>query len=105
MLLAACAGIAGCAQLKWYKPGMDAAALEQNLAECRQLARARAVRETWPFGLAGPRIIGVDRDGRAIVFEPYPRDTDRFLREHDLTRACMHKKGYALVPVGKADAR
>jgi len=97
------AWLAGCAQLRWDKPGMDAASLERDDAECRQIARAQAAREAWPFGLTGTRVI-VDPRGRVLLVEPYPRETDRFLREHELARGCMHGKGYALVPMDKTDA-
>ncbi|HXF67898.1 MAG TPA: hypothetical protein VNK67_14525, partial [Burkholderiales bacterium] len=64
---------AGCAELRWERPGTAAAALEQDLAQCRQLARLRAEREAWPAGLDGPRVIGMDRQGRLLVSEPLAR--------------------------------
>lgn len=91
----------GCAELRWEKPGIEAAALEQDLAQCRRLARLRAEREAWPAGLEFPRVIGMDRQGRLLVSEPHTRPSERFLLEQDYTRRCMQARGYALVPVEK----
>jgi hypothetical protein len=95
----------GCAPLRWDKPGADAAALERDLEQCRQIARAEAARRAWPFKLTAARVIGFDRGGRPIVVQPFPHETERFLEEHDLARACMRGKGYALVPAQPEPAR
>ena len=92
---------AGCADLRWHKDGADAAALERDLGECQQQARAQAARESWSPWLAGSPVIGVDAQGRANLSQPGRLDTDRFLREHDLARACMRGRGYELVPAEK----
>ena len=99
LLLAASA--AGCADLRWHKDGADAAALERDLGECQQQARAQAARESWSQGISNPPVIGADAQGRVILSQPGRFDTDRFLMEHDLARACMNGKGYELVPVEK----
>lgn len=104
-LLLSAAVLSSCAELRWHKPGADIESLKQDLEQCRQTARVRAAREAWPFGLTTPQMVGVDRQGRTIVVQPYPRDTERFLLEHDLTRMCMNGKGYTLVPVEKDTAR
>lgn len=90
---------AGCADLHWHKDGTDAAALGRDVDECRRLARAQGAQEIWPPGVTTPRIVGVDAQGRAIVSNPGPVDTNRFFVEHDLERSCMRDRGYALVPV------
>ena len=100
-LLLGAAALAACAELEWDKPGAGPRALAQDLDECRQSARMRAVQEAWPYSLLAPRVVGVDRDGRLIVVQPPPHDTERFLLEQDLTRTCMREKGYELVPVTK----
>ena len=92
---------AGCAELRWHKDGIEAAALGQDLAACRQLARLRAYREAWPFGLSPPYFIGMDGWRYPIAGYPDQREVERFLLEHDLVRGCMRGKGYQLVPVEK----
>jgi len=99
------AALAACADLRWHKPGADAAALERDSDECRQLARFQAAHQAGLFGFAPARVIGVDRTGRLIVVQPFPHASDRFLLEQDLARFCMRSKGYALVPVDKETAR
>jgi hypothetical protein len=101
-LLVVAVALVACAELRWHKPGGDAETLKQDLEECRWTARNRAAVEAWPFGLITPRVIGVDRQGRAIMLHPPPQHTERFLLEGDLTRSCMREKGYSLVPVKKS---
>ena len=91
----------GCAELRWHKDGIEAAALEQDLAACRQSARLRAYREAWLFGVTPPYFIGMDPQGRSIMTYPNQLEMDRFLLEHDLMRDCMRGKGYQHVPVEK----
>jgi hypothetical protein len=89
---------AGCADLRWQKPGGSDAALEEDLAECRSQARLRTSRFSNPFATDWPRVVGADALGRPVV-SPFSRlDSDSFLVEHDLTRQCMNGKGYDLVP-------
>jgi hypothetical protein len=92
---------AGCADLRWHKDGADVNALDRDLEDCRQTARAQAAREAWPPGPSMPRIVGTDVQGRAIVSSISQVNTDQFLAEHDLARQCMSGKGYKLVPVEK----
>jgi hypothetical protein len=89
---------AGCADLRWDKPGASASMLEQDLAECQAEARLRSTHFARPFAPDWPRVIGMDARGRPVT-APYDRlDTDRFLYEHDFTRSCMNRRGYDLVP-------
>ena len=97
--------LAGCADLRWHKPGVDAAALEKDSRECRQLARLQSEHQAWSFGFAPGQVIGVDRAGRPMLLHPFPRDSDRFLLEQDLARSCMRGKGYELAPEPPASAR
>ena len=90
--------LVGCADLRWHKDGADAAALERDLAECRQEAHLQAERQAVP-PTPGTRIVGVDRLGRPIIGQPERIESDRAMVEHDLARHCMGRKGYKLVPV------
>ena len=97
--VAALASAAGCADLHWYKEGTSAQALESDLAECRGEARRNAGPD--------PRLLRPDA-GRIVAgstFRPAASsgqlDGDRFLVEHDLTRICMQRRGYELVPAQK----
>lgn len=92
--------LAGCADLRWHREGASAAALERDLAECRSEARFRAGPDAGTPGAGLPRLVGLDALGRPMMTTPGRLDSDRFLVEHDLTRHCMDRKGYALVPAG-----
>jgi len=92
--------LTACAELHWQKPGVDAAVLDKDLRECTQLARLEARREELPR-LDSPLMIRADPQGRPVVVPSGTRDTERFLREQDLTGACMRRRGYALVPDGQ----
>jgi hypothetical protein len=85
--------LTGCADLYWEKPGVGAAALDQDLQQCSQQARLDARREEIPR-LDAPLVIRADPQGRPVVVPTSPRSTDRFLAEHDFTGACMRAKGY-----------
>jgi len=85
--------------MRWHKDGADAAMLERDMAECRQQAQAQAERIAAPqSGMGGPRIVGVDPRGRPVIGQPEQLESGRFFAEHDLTRDCMGKRGYKLVP-------
>lgn len=88
---------AGCTEMRWHKAGANSAALERDLEECRKAGRLQAERAATPRLAAAP-IVVTDPQGRTILTQPNPHDTDRFLAEQDLTRACMRKQGYELVP-------
>jgi hypothetical protein len=89
---------AGCAPLHWHKAGVTAAALEQDLAACRSIARAHAAHQARPLMPGTPRIVGFDARGRPVTPYPYQVESGRFLIEHDLVRFCMSNRGYELVP-------
>src|SRR5262245_17173217 len=88
---------AGCAEMRWSKPGVDAAKLDEDLAQCRGEARIQASRIALPrtSGLPAPGI-GTDPMGRPIAAPSRSRTEDPMLLEQDLTGACMRGKGYAL---------
>lgn len=85
--------LTGCADLHWEKPGVDAAALDQDLQQCAQRARLDARREETPR-LDAPLVFRADPQGRPVVVPSSPRHAERFLAEHDFTAACMREKGY-----------
>jgi hypothetical protein len=87
---------ASCADLRWQKAGADSAALEQDLEKCEREARLRAGQEAMPRLVSAP-VITTDPQGRTFLTQPPPHNTERFLHEQDLTRACMRKQGYELV--------
>jgi hypothetical protein len=98
--------LAGCAapEVRWQKAGTGAATLQDDLDQCTQEARLQARREQVPSaGLGslpgGPPVIGTDTQGRPVQAPRPPRQGDRFLAEHDLTRSCMRGKGYEQVPL------
>lgn len=92
---------AGCAELSWHRAGTDTAALEHDLRDCRQRARAYSAHFAWPFPNSGTRLVATDRAGRPVI-TPYPYRTwlenDRSVLESELIGDCMRDKGYVLAP-------
>ena len=86
--------------MSWQKAGVDVAALDEDLQQCRQVARLWARYQEWPR-LDSPLAIRADPQGRPFVAPNTNQLTDRYLREHDLTRDCMQGKGYSLVRQSK----
>ena len=83
-------GLSACAGVRWQKAGADEAALTKDLAECRRQA------QTW-LGIAGGF-------GPPNAMDPRfgapsgPTQADRMMQESQATGACMHQRGYVLVP-------
>ncbi len=86
-------GLAGCATLAvhWEKPGVDPAATQKDLSECRVAARDESMRNYYP---APAPLYGAHR---WFIWDPYA-ESQRFYAEGNLTRFCMRNKGYELVP-------
>ncbi len=93
--------VAGCAEMRWSKPGADPAKLEEDLAQCRGEARLQAARESAPRMPGAPPLLVTDAQGRAVVAPARTRGTDSMVLEQDLTGSCMRGKGYALAPVDR----
>ena len=92
-------GLAGCAEMRWEKPGIDAATRDQELERCTQQARLDARREETP-GLDSALVYRADPMGRPVVV-PNPAREDRYLVEQDYIGVCMRGKGYLLAPAEK----
>ncbi|HKA39878.1 MAG TPA: hypothetical protein VKD25_08915 [Burkholderiales bacterium] len=90
---------AGCAEMRWSKPGADSAGVEEDLAQCRGEARLQAQRISLPRTAAVPPGLGTDSLGRAVPAPPRSRTEDPMLLEQDLTSSCMRGKGYELAPL------
>jgi hypothetical protein len=93
--------IASCADLQWHKPGVTGQAMEADLAGCRAEARRAAGPDPRFVQADAGRILGMDGAGRPAAGSSGRLDGDRFLVEHDLTRICMSRRGYELVPAGQ----
>jgi hypothetical protein len=89
-----------CADLQWHKDGAGAQALETDLAECRGEARRNAAPDLRLIQPDAGRIQGMDAASRPSASSGR-LDGERFLVEHDLTRICMQRRGYELVPAQK----
>ena len=92
---------AGCAEMRWSKPGADSAKLEEDLAQCRGEARLQASRESAPHMPGAPPLLVMDAQGRAVAAPARTRGTDSLVLEQDLTGSCMRGKGYELAPVAQ----
>jgi hypothetical protein len=103
LVCAAAFHLAGCAEMEWRKAGVEAPALDQDLQACRDDARTQAMSQSQFRVFSAAPIIGVDRGGGVNVAPapPFTGEGERFLLEHDLTRACMTRRGYELVPAAK----
>jgi hypothetical protein len=95
--LAAVVLSAGCAEMRWSRPGTDAARLEQDLAQCRGEARLQASRASLPRTSGIPTLL-TDPGGRPVPGPTRSRTEDPALLEQDLASSCMRGKGYELVP-------
>ena len=86
--------IAGCAAppMRWEKPGADPA---KDEAECRAEAHQEAIRQL-PYG-NGPPLYGLSSEMSMLQWT-MAIDNERSYLEQDLTNACMHHKGFELVP-------
>ena len=80
--------------MRWERPGPPDAARDE--AECRAQARQQAIDEL-PYG-DGPPLYGFTSNVSMLQWK-MAIDNDRAYLEDDLTRACMHQKGFVLVPV------
>ena len=80
--------------MRWERPGTPDAARDE--AECRAQARQQAIDEL-PYG-DGPPLYGFTSNVSMLQWK-MAIDNDRAYLEDDLTRACMHQKGFVLVPV------
>jgi hypothetical protein len=92
LAVAAALLLAGCATLEWHRDGGTAESRDRDLAACSAKAQA----EAWRFDLLPPPQVAVDAQGRVIAVQPPRQDSQRFLAEQDLLRACMQQRGYAL---------
>ena len=97
-VLLACV-LAACANLRWDKPGLDAAALDADLGECRNQAYFAAARHPWFYSWPMPMFLGRDRAGRPVYARPFRDQSDLFFLEQDLFHSCMGYRGYELIPV------
>jgi hypothetical protein len=88
---------AGCAEMRWSKPGADSARMEEDFAQCRSEARLHAERVSLPRAPLLPPTVGTDALGRPVPVPARARTEDPLLMEQDLTGACMRRKGYELV--------
>jgi hypothetical protein len=96
--------LSGCADLSWHKEGASAAALENDLAECRGEARRNAGPDPRLVRPDAGRIVGMNSAFRPSASSGQ-LDGDRFLVEHDLTRICMQRRSYELVPADQRPPR
>ncbi len=88
--LALAAALAGCADLRWSKPGADDAAMAGDLAACDRLAQERAARA----GNLGLPPLGDPRFGGPGG----PSQVEQRMLERQALEACMRAKGYRLAP-------
>ena len=90
-LLLSLLALSACADVRWAKPGVDAAELERDLAACRSLAADRAARQG---ALAPPSPVLDPKFGSM----PGPTPMDLRVQERQHEERCMRAKGYSLVP-------
>ena len=103
--------LAGCAPVRWEKPGADAATMQADTRECRAIAR-RQHRDLTRQPLLVPYFVTTgDNKGRVRpvvpwtqfgppVWMPYAPSLaiDQRTLRHKLYEDCMEAKGYQLVP-------
>jgi hypothetical protein len=95
LALAACASTA----MRWEKPGTPDPAKDQ--AECQAEAREEAAREL-PYG-DGPPLYGFHSDVSMLQWKQ-AIDNERYYVERDLTKACMHDRGFEQMPIPRSSS-
>lgn len=80
--------------MRWEKPGTSDSTKDE--AECRAQAHQQAIDEL-PYG-DGPPLYGFTSDVSMLQWKMAIDDDRGYLEDH-LTRACMHERGFVLVPV------
>ena len=92
-----CCVLMGCASsMAWTKPGADQAATQRDLLDCRSAAFVQA--QQYYRAYAGPL---TDHRYWLAWYDP-EANSDRFMREDTLARACMRERGYAWTTVAPA---
>jgi len=86
--------------MHWQRPGVADATRDE--ATCRAAAREDASRQL-PYG-NGPPVFGSYRKVSMIQWTQAIDNERSFLAE-DLTRICMHEKGFSLVPMADKGGR
>jgi hypothetical protein len=79
--------------MRWERSGAADAQVDE--ADCRAQAHPEAIRQL-PYG-NGPPIYGLYSEWSMLTWKQ-EIDNQRYYLERDLTRACMHNRGYELVP-------
>src|SRR5262245_2651129 len=83
--------------MRWHKPGtMDSS---RDEAECKAAAHEQAVAQL-PYG-NGPPLYGLSSNVSMLQWT-MAIDNERSYLAADLTKECMYRRGFALVPVGEA---
>jgi hypothetical protein len=80
--------------MQWQGPGNAA----QDETDCRTRAQQEAIRQL-PYG-DGPPIYGLSSNWSMLTWKQ-EIDNERYYLARALTRACMHNKGYDLVPLSQ----
>ena len=83
--------------MRWEKAGADAA---RDETECRAAAHQEAILRL-PYG-NGPPLYGFHGNQMSMLDWKLGIDNERSHLEEDLTKACMHHKGFELVPIHQA---
>jgi hypothetical protein len=87
--------LGGCAgDMRWSKPGADAATISRDLDECRGNALLHAA----PQGAGVPTQDGpvLDRGATTMSTRQSGTSNERFIAEHEDVRLCMLRRGYQL---------
>jgi hypothetical protein len=87
--------IAGCADMRWSKPGADAALVSRDLDECRAAALRSANAPISTPGQVDARTDGMSGPG---IMTPAAGSNERFVAEHEEVSRCMLQRGYQLKP-------
>ena len=95
-LVAAMLVAAGCAEMRWTKPGADTAAVARDLDDCRASALARSGPRAAPIPSQDPQVM--DRGATPTATRSAGTSNDRFIAEHEEVRVCMQRRGYQLQP-------
>jgi hypothetical protein len=97
--------IAGCAEMRWQKPGVEADAIDDQLHECIRLSRRERGGVPAYYAAPEPQVVFTGAAFGGPTLQTRLGNAKAVLRELELTDRCMREKGYTLVPAETAGGR
>ena len=89
--------LGACAEMKWTKPGANAATVSRELDDCRATALRRGTAIQPAAAPSAEPQLPIDRGASSAGNRSVAGSSnERFVAEHEQVRACMTERGYQL---------